>query len=244
MNIRLPNITGATAPEQLVQIRSYLYQLAGELQWSLDTLEKGMTTTAPTTATIPAGNTTAEKEMTAQANFNEVKALIIKSADIVNAYYAEIDRRLSGIYVAESDFGIYREETDALLTANSTAIKQVYTNMQQILSDIAEVSNDILEVNAHIKTGLLYYDGQGFPVYGLEIGQRGEIAGAEVFHKYARFTSDKLSFYDNNDTEVAFLSDRKLYITNAEITGSLTLGGFVQTALTNGDVVKKWMKGG
>ena len=35
MNIRLPNINAATEKEQLVQVKSYLHQLAQELNWAL-----------------------------------------------------------------------------------------------------------------------------------------------------------------------------------------------------------------
>ena len=38
--------------------------------------------------------------------------------------------------------------------------------------------------------------------------------------------ADRLSFYDQNGSEVAYISDYKLYISNAEITGALKLGGF------------------
>ena len=81
-------------------------------------------------------------------------------------------------------------------------------------------------MNAHIKPGILYYE-DGIPVYGLEIGQKNTIDGVEVFNKYARFTSNKLSFYDQNGTEVAYISDYKLYITNMEITGTAKFGAFL-----------------
>jgi hypothetical protein len=51
-----------------------------------------------------------------------------------------------------------------------------------------------------------------------------------------------MSFYDSNENEVAYISDRRLHITNAEITGSLTLGGFVDTVV-NGGVVTRWIGG-
>ena len=82
------------------------------------------------------------------------------------------------------------------------------------------------------------------PVYGIEVGQRTEIDGVEVFNKYARFTSDRLSFYDQNDNEVAYISDKKLYITHIEVTGSYTISGFVDTVLADGSVVTKWMEVG
>ena len=37
--IRLPNITGLTEKEQLAQIKSYLFQLAGQLQFELTSIE-------------------------------------------------------------------------------------------------------------------------------------------------------------------------------------------------------------
>jgi hypothetical protein len=64
-------------------------------------------------------------------------------------------------------------------------------------------------------------------VYGLEIGQRNKIDGEEVFNKYARFTSDRLSFYDQNDTEIAYISDYKLHINHAEVLGTLKIGGYL-----------------
>ena len=106
------------------------------------------------------------------------------------------------------------------------------------------MEHTLIEVNAHIKSGLLYYDEAGAPVYGLEIGQRTEIDGVETFNKYARFTSEKLSFYDSNDNEVAYISDKKLYITHVEVTGSFTLGGFVDTVLPDRSVVTRWKEGG
>ena len=63
----------------------------------------------------------------------------------------------------------------------------------------------------------------------------------EVFDKFARFTSDRLSFYDQNDNEVAYISDRKLYITHVEVKGTFSIGGFIDTVLSDGSIVTKWV---
>lgn len=165
-------------------------------------------------------------EQSVQATFNALKAMIIKSSGVVDAYYEEINRRLEGQYVAESDFGKYIELTDQSITENSTEIERAFTNIQQIITDIATLEYSLIDVNSYIHQGLLYTREDGVPVYGLEIGQRNILDGVEVFNKYARFTSDRLSFYDANDIEVAYISDYKLHITNAEITGIMTLGAF------------------
>lgn len=237
----LPNITATTPEGKLTQMQSFLYQTVEQLNWALNALETvggtGGTYTRTTSGSGNAGNAGSSGDAT--SNFNEIKALIIKSADIINAYYEKISARLSGLYVAQSDFGTYTEETDAKILANSKAITQHYTDIQKIDADVAEVENTLNEVNAHIKTGLLYYAEDGTPVYGLEIGQRTKIDDVEVFNKYARFTSDKLSFYDSNGTEVAYISDKKLYIMHIEVIGSYTIGGLVDTVLADGSVVTR-----
>lgn len=240
VNLRLPNITGLTEKEQLSQIKSYLYQLVGELQYAVNNMDG---TTSKVVVSTPTTVSNSARTVSSQASFESIKALIIKSAEIVDAYYDEINTRLVGEYVAQSDFGTYVEDTAQEIIENSTEIERLFTNLQEIATDIENLEYALVEVNANIRTGLLYYD-SGVPIYGLEIGQKNVIDGEEVFNKYARFTSDRLSFYDQNDTEVAYISDYKLYIRNVEITGSYKIGGFVDTVYNSyGDVVTKWVGG-
>ena len=224
-NITIPNISSTTDRGKLEQIRSYLYQLAEQLNWALNTLESnaGAVTRQSNQSTK---KTESETEAQAQASFNYTKSLIISSADIINAYYDELNEKFSGQYVAQSDFGTYAEQTSQEVTRNATETENVFVSIQEIIGAVAEIESNLNEVNARIKSGILDYDDKGLPIYGLEIGQINEIDGVKVFNKYARFMSDKLAFYDKNDTEVAYISDYKLYITNAHISGTLTLGGY------------------
>lgn len=241
INLRFPNITGQTYEQKMTQVQSYLYQLVQELTWAFDNVG-GVSGSKPSVELPKDSGSTADSE-DAVAKFNDIKSLIIKSADIVQAYYETISSRLKGVYVAQSDFGTYKQETEAVFSETSELVSQLYTNVQEIITDIDNLENSMIDVSAYINSGLLYYDDAGVPIYGLEIGQKTEIDGVETFNKYARFTSNKLAFYDSNDNEVAYISDKKLYITHVEITGSLTIGGFVETVLANGDKVKKWIGG-
>lgn len=246
IDIRLPNITATTDAGKLQQLQGYLYQMVGQLNWALNNIDTASGTT-PAVGSVK--TTAAEQKRDPVSDFNSIKGLIIKSADIVNAYYEEIDAllKLSGKYVAEATFpegsAQFIAATNLKLSANSDSILQMYNNMQEIISDIESVNGQLFSVNAHIKTGRLYDDENGDPVYGLEVGQRREVNGEEVFNKYARFTANKLSFYDKNDNEVAYISDYKLYITHVEITGSLTQGGFVDSVLEDKSIVTKWVGG-
>ena len=220
-DIKIPNITATTERGQLEQIRGYLYQLADQLKWALNSIENG----SQTTQVVKSSKETETSENEATATFNELKTLIIKSADIVEAYEEEITKKLSGKYVAQSDYGTFVELTNQTITANSKGISSLFESVQKIITDLDGIDK-IIEVTANTRSGLLYYNGSGVPIYGFEVGQRNIINGVEVFKKYARFTSDRLSFYDKNDTEVAYISDYKLYITNVQISGTLTLGSF------------------
>ncbi len=253
IDIRQPNISAGTDKEQLLQMRSYLYQLAQQLQWAFSTVSGGGGTGQAGPVPATSGGQSTGGRVNPQKTFAALKDLIIKSADIVEAYYSEINKKLEGVYVAQSDFGIYAEETSNEIKANNTSIEQLFANNRTIITTVSSLESNVqnaseavnrlfrenselaqeleklyaatIETKAYIKTGLLYEDDSGIPVYGLEIGQTNDVNGENVFSKFARFSADRLSFYDRNDTEVAYISDYRLYITNAEITGTLSLTG-------------------
>lgn len=75
--IRYPNIKNATEREMIAQVRSYLYQLVDQLNFTLDSM--GASNTGQAT------NNNATKD--ASKLFSEIKPLIVKSADIAKAIY-------------------------------------------------------------------------------------------------------------------------------------------------------------
>lgn len=241
-NFRLPNITATTPEGKLQQMQSFLYQTVEQLNWAMNAIQTGASSGGVAVQTTPGGST--QEKPDSLATFNDIKSLIIKSAEIVNSYYETISARLAGEYVAQSDFGTYTELTEQQILANSTAIDQVFSNLQQIITDIEGMSHTLIEVNAHIRSGILYYDEKGVPVYGVEIGQKTQIDGEEIFNQFARFTAEKLAFYDSNGVEVAYISDQKLYISQVEVTGTFTQGGFIDITLPDKSVVTKWIGGG
>ena len=236
-DLPLPNIKAGTTSGQIEQIRSYLYQLTEQLKWALNSIENNGTNI------LQQGSKSSQNTANADANatFNSIKSLIINSADIVDAYSEEISRRFAGEYVAKSDFGTYIESTAQTINEDSESVESMYTSLQKIISDIDNLEHSIIEVNARIKSGKLDTDASGAPIYGIEVGQTNDIDGVQVFNKFARFTSDRLSFFDKNDTEVAYISDYKLVITHAQIKGTLTIGRFVSEATEDLGLVIKWV---
>ena len=237
INIRLPNITANTEQGQLLQVKSYLHQLVQELNWALTSIETGSNTQVA--KKDASGKAVTKEEMA--TTFNELKSMIIKSSATVTAYSEAAEERYRSMYVAQSDFGTYKEEASQTITKNSKSIESFYEDVQEIITDLETLEHSLIEVSANIKSGLLYYDDSGVPMYGVEVGQRTSIDGVEVFDKFARFTSDRLSFYDRNDNEVAYISDYKLYITHVEIRGSLKEGGYKDIIAADGGIVTKWV---
>lgn len=248
VDLRLPNIHGSDR-EQLVQMRSYLYQLVGELQWALNNVSVGSQSVVVQTrsgATVPSASHSSDIETT----FSALKPLIIKSADIARAYYEEIDSLLSleGSYVAESDFGKFVQETGLKVSANSTSITQNYKNYQSIETDIGKVKNDLSSetvarenafksVEAYIKMGLLD-NVDGTDVYGVEIKQVDGI-GTETVNKSARFTAGMLSLYDAQGKQRVVIEDQTCKMPSVEIKDNAKLGKFMLDF--EGGVRLKWV---
>ena len=238
IDIRFPNITASTEAGKLQQMQSFMHQLVEQLNWALNSIE-GISTTP--TATPSTAVSTAQKDDPI-SNFNSIKGLIIKSADIVQAYYDKIDEllKLSGYYMAQSDFGKFEEETLNLISATDKLLRQDLVDKQTIYDENGNIKSELL-VNGHVYSGIIEYAKDGEAIVGIEIGQTTN----GTFNKFARFTADKLAFYNavNPDEPVAYISDYKLYITHVEITGSLKEGGYRDIISEDGGIVTKWVGG-
>lgn len=211
VEIRLPELSGGTEAEQLRRMQNYLFTLAQQLQIAFDQVSQP-------SGSVSRSNVRAEQGKGAESgvNFSAIKALIIKSAEITQHFQQEVEKSLTGRYVAQSQFGTFQQETEQRLTANSQELRQSFSNVQRLETSVEGLQSAVLEVNACIRTGLLAEE-DGQSIYGVEIGQENREDGVIRFHKYARLTAQKLSFYDSNDVEVAYVSDRRLYITSASV---------------------------
>lgn len=212
VEIRLPELSGGSETEQLRRLQSYVFTLAQQLQFAFDSVSREQEQAAKDIA-----NVAEKKEKTPMETFSAIKALIIKSADIVERYSEEIQSQLDGLYVAESEYGTFTQQTRQQIRENAEGIARSFTNLQQVQSRVEGVASALLGVEAYIRTGLLYYTEEEVPVYGVEIGQQEAVNGAVTFRKFARLAADRLSFFDSNDVEVAYISDERLHVTAAEL---------------------------
>ena len=162
MEIRFPNISaGGDAASQVVQMRSFLYQLVQDLNLSLQALEgSGGAAVQARQAAAEAARQGREERAQQAAN---LKSLIIKTADTVRQ---EMDRRwteLSGTYVAQSEFGTYLEKTSQEIEEDPTKITRYFKFASDIQADVDKVGTDFTayktDVEGYIRQGIVGYDG-------------------------------------------------------------------------------------
>lgn len=239
IDIRLPNITATDEAGQLSQMRSYLYQFAEQLQWALNTLDKG--TSAEEVELRNAVGEAVEKteEAKAQDTFNSVKDLIIKSADIVEAYYDEINDliNLSGEYVASSEYGEFKRETNNKIDATDRYIQQnLYTK--------ETIDGMILENKGYIRYGAVGTSIEPANDYatGIEMGDFTSLNEDEHI-RFARYTSAGVELFDGTTSTVprVIISKYKITINSAEFSGYVKMGKY-RLDLSKG-IAFKWEEG-
>ncbi len=220
-NIGLPNITGTTPAEQIQQLNSYLYRMAEQLNWALNTIESSVNGNTSPAVKFEQSEDVSSNE--AEDTFNSIKALIIKSADIVKAYEETIIEDFNGTYFADSDFGTYLEETSRSIEENSKGVSEVYTLKETIVPRVDGLEEETRTTNAYIKRGYLGND-EGKEVYGVAVGETDENG---AYKRYAWFTAERLTFFDENDTKVAYIGNGCLYIVGKSVfLGELQLGEY------------------
>ncbi len=152
---------------------------------------------------------------------------IQQSVDGLKIKNEDLEGKVSGLELSTESLKTYVEES----FVSEDEFHQYRSEVEQTTDSIEQrfkrVEGDLYDSQAHIKSGLLDDSDPSAPVYGIEVGQRNVVGGVETFDKYARFTADRLSFYDAHDTEVAYISDYKQVITNADVLGNLKVGKFV-----------------
>lgn len=219
LTLAYPSIAGKTTQEQLESMRRYLCSVTEQLNladWS------AKATLTEISQAIDADSLSEAEKKTTLSGYGALKALIIKTADFAAANSETWSTKLSGSYVAISDFGKYLEKTQLTIEGNSVGIKQLY--------DYTAGVNNQFSVNSkqYIKTGLLYYK-DAVPVYGVGVGNiettvtdGGERVIDQTKNELVTVTPNRVSFWQDGK-EVAYLSDKKLHFPS----GTLEAAGAV-----------------
>jgi len=223
-----PNLLG-DEKSQLVQLQRYLGTLSEKLNVAL--MDISIEQMAPETRTVVEGAV-----QNAEKNYDTLKSMIIKTAEIVRSEMQEISTTLEGQYVAISNqFGTYEANLTNTITATAEGILQDYRfeeRIEGVEGGQTETGAVLNRIQSYIFTGKISDN----PVkYGIAIGENVTNADGTLNtnNRMATFTVDELAFWQG-ETKVGYFSDRVFHIANGEITESLTMGNHNWKIMTGG----------
>ena len=144
-----------------------------------------------------------------------VRAQISTEAD-------SIRQEVQANYALASDMSQVRTQLSTLSEQTEDNFTWSVTRINQLEEDLQSAHEATEEELAIIRTYMTFGDN------GLIIGKTGNPFTFRV-------VNDRLAFY-MNDTEVAYLSNNKLYVTQAEILTKLIIGKFAFVPQTNGNM--------
>lgn len=138
--LKPPMLTG-NAQTDILNIRDYLFRLSASL-------EAAATAPAAVSGTVTLTDTKAMEAV--RQNAQELRSLIIKSADEITTYVDGKEGRYNSLYAAKSEFGEFRESV-------SKTMSDEYEMLQTLNSDMLTYQK---AVNGQIIRGFIDSDGE------------------------------------------------------------------------------------
>lgn len=229
----MPASPAGSLRQQVMQQYAYLFQMAQQLNLALEQLEQAESGTVRAAGAASGGGAAGGTKLAAaDRQYQKLRSMIVKTADQVRHTREELTARLQEEYVAVSDFGSYVASLSAYLEANPEAVTQYYSFFSDLKADVEAVDAAFrhykVDTEGYIRTGIVSYDG-AVPVYGVAVGQDlvcREVDGEQVVEQNnfrAVFTAQRLSFWQDS-TEIAYVSNNRLYITNITVLDSISIG--------------------
>ena len=246
----MPAYPSGTVEQQVLQQYSYLFQMAQQLNLTLEAAENSRT------AAVQAAGKSRAAQGTEQ-EYQNLKSLIIKTAESVRSETQRVETELRSSYVAKSEFGAYQEQVDAKFTATAEDVTQSIRYVSELEGRLDEQAGDLqglisyrTETRGYIRQGIVGYE-DTVPIIGIAIGQDIQTTGTQsvdgktydvidTSHNMSGWTSKKLSFYVEG-TEIAYFSNGALHVGHVEL-DRITAAGKWDVSFSDG-VAFKWIGG-
>lgn len=248
--ISSPPMLSGSAEQQVLQMRTYLFQLAEMLNVALAEMDQKTDAAADQAQQ----STTAVQEESASGYAN-LRDLIIKTADTVYLEQQRITKTLESSYVAKSEFGTFYEVIKSNVEETAKGVITSYdygTRIDDLNEQYGELQGWTTRTEGYIRQGIIGEDDSGIPIIGIAIGQNLRSLGKQTVdgveydiidatQSCAFYTSTGISFRLGG-TEIAYLTNEREFITSLEVGNSITLGGKWMVTHSNGYTIK-WIGG-
>lgn len=192
--IPYPNLSG-TVDNQLLQLKSYLYQVADQLNYSFENEE--------TRSQALREETVLQVEESVSPALDSVKSMIIKTADEIKVNTQKEVETLSGsIEAVSEEFGTFVGEYDATITRTEERFTDIFNRIET-------VNGQIYNYNTYIITGHLFdIDGKSYDGIAIGTNLAPDADDNIVGDTLIAITPDELSVWRNRVKIGYFTGDR------------------------------------
>ena len=166
------------------------------------------------------------KDYVLNENITQIVDEEISNSSLIQQLPNEILTSVGETYTAKSEM---EQFIQSLNTQMSQTEEGWEFQFQQIISQITNIDGTVNENYQQLIEYIRFMGGK------IILGEVGNEISLEL-------SNDRLSFMQN-ESEVAYVSNGKLYITDGEFTNSLTIGNFAYLPRTNGNLSFKKVKG-
>ena len=232
---------------QLEQMYRYLYKMSEQLNTALAVTDREYQIVVQTkSGSAPGSESPISPQLDAQ--YRELRSLIIKTADIVNQQMDKTIKQLNGKFEAiSSEWGTFEQNIERKIVETAEATIDSFDYSEKIhgieKTVLDGVTSYAIESLGYIKRGIIGFDDENFPIYGIAVGTELKEKTVEkdgktyqqidTTKRIATYTSDAITFW-RNDVAIARFSGDELYVTRAEITQQIRLGDWFFSVAESG----------
>lgn len=238
-----PPILQGSPEDQIRALRDYLFRMAGSLETVITAPAVGTGTTVKRTRAD--GTVVMETGSAAQADTDairrsaaELRALIIKSANDLQAEMDTKEETYNGRFLAQDDFQTWELDLDSRIQTNAQGVIESYGFQESITSTQNQMQDYFTRIDGEIRRGYLEDpDNPGQYVFGIAISSNLQFSGTsqdkdgytyyelEGNQTFGLYTASGWQFWVNGRKQGYFNSeDNKLHVRNIVADDSLQIG--------------------
>ena len=147
--------------------------------------------------------------------------------------YSTIEKSSDNVMIRVGEQTYLKDEIDRLIGDINTQYQQTTSSFEfkfnEFVADLGDLASRTANKFTHISKYIRFVDGA-------------ILIGIEGNPLTLRMQNDRISFLENGN-EVAYISNRRLYITDAEVITSLTIGNFAFLPRNNGNLSFRKIRG-
>lgn len=224
INFRPPAASGGQG--DVKALYSYLFQLAEQLNVAFENVDAQGGGAAYRAMQLAGGAVKGEVDATTSEAYQNLKALIIKTATQVTSDIRKKYIDLAQGYLAQSEYGTYAEYLQAQIELGADGVIANWDQTNMITTSVADFNEYIAQSDVYMQIGIVQENEDGTVEAGVVVGknfQKVTIDGVETITSkdvYMLLTAEQISFWQDGVKRSSFsLEDffvNKAYIDEVE----------------------------